>query len=289
MTSQLPQNLQKNIEQMVALALFEDLNGTDASNDITAQLIPAEQQAKAQVISREDAIFCGKAWVLETFKQLNQPVEIEFLVEDGDKVSKNQPLFILTGSARAILTGERTALNFVQTLSSTATITHEYVSKIAHTQTNLLDTRKTIPGLRLAQKYATTCGGGKNHRVGLYDAFLIKENHIAAAGSIENAVKQAKIIAPGKPVEVEVENNKELLQALNAGADIIMLDNYAPADIPAAVEINKNHQTPAKIEVSGDITLETIASYAQPGVDFISSGALSKHIKALDLSLRIIG
>ncbi len=274
---------------MVALALFEDLNGTDASNDITAQLIPAEQQAKAQVISREDAIFCGKAWVLETFKQLNQPVEIEFLVEDGDKVSKNQPLFILTGSARAILTGERTALNFVQTLSSTATITHEYVSKIAHTQTNLLDTRKTIPGLRLAQKYATTCGGGKNHRVGLYDAFLIKENHIAAAGSIENAVKQAKIIAPGKPVEVEVENNNELLQALNAGADIIMLDNYAPADIPAAVEINKNHQTPAKIEVSGDITLETIASYAQPGVDFISSGALSKHIKALDLSLRIIG
>ena len=274
---------------MVALALFEDLNGTDASLDITAQLIPAEQQAKAQVISREDAIFCGKAWVLETFKQLNQPVEIEFLVEDGDKVSKNQPLFILTGSARAILTGERTALNFVQTLSSTATITHEYVSKIAHTQTNLLDTRKTIPGLRLAQKYATTCGGGKNHRVGLYDAFLIKENHIAAAGSIENAVKQAKIIAPGKPVEVEVENNKELLQALNAGADIIMLDNYAPADIPAAVEINKNHQTPAKIEVSGDITLETIASYAQPGVDFISSGALSKHIKALDLSLRIIG
>ncbi|WP_440903776.1 carboxylating nicotinate-nucleotide diphosphorylase [Catenovulum sp. SX2] len=289
MTSQLPQNLQTNIEQMVALALFEDLNGTDASNDITAQLIPAEQQAKAQVISREDAIFCGKAWVLETFKQINQPVEIEFLVEDGDEVGKNQPLFILTGSARAILTGERTALNFVQTLSSTATITHEYVSKIAHTQTNLLDTRKTIPGLRLAQKYATTCGGGKNHRVGLYDAFLIKENHIAAAGSIENAVKQAKVIAPGKPVEVEVENNNELLQALNAGADIIMLDNYAPADIPAAVEINQNHQTPAKIEVSGDITLETIASYAQPGVDFISSGALSKHIKALDLSLRIIG
>ncbi|EWH08192.1 quinolinate phosphoribosyltransferase [Catenovulum agarivorans DS-2] len=288
MTSQLPQNLQKNIEQMVALALFEDLNGTDANNDITAQLIPAEQQVKAQVISRENAIFCGKAWVIETFKQLEQPVDIQFLVEDGDKVSKNQPLFILSGSARAILTGERTALNFVQTLSSTATITHEYASKIAHTSTKLLDTRKTIPGLRLAQKYATACGGGKNHRVGLYDAFLIKENHIAAAGSIENAVKQAKVIAPGKPVEVEVENNQELQQALDAGADIIMLDNYTPADIPAAVEINKNHQTPAKIEVSGDITLETIANYAQPGVDFISSGALSKHIKALDLSLRII-
>ncbi|MER2493211.1 carboxylating nicotinate-nucleotide diphosphorylase [Catenovulum sediminis] len=285
MDSQLLQNTQK----IVAQALFEDLNGDDANNDITAQLIPAEQVISANVICREEAVFCGKGWADETFKQLGATVDINWHCQDGDRLSENQLICTLHGPARAILTGERTALNFIQTLSATATATSIYADKIAHTNTRLLDTRKTIPCLRVAQKYAVACGGGVNHRVGLYDAFLIKENHIMAAGSIANAVTQAHKIAPGKKVEVEVENNDELKQALDAGADIVMLDNYSPAEIQSAVAVNKAHANTAKIEVSGDITIDTIVDYAQDGVDFISSGALTKHVRAIDLSLRVSG
>lgn len=279
--------LLSSIQAQVEAALYEDLNGLNPDNDITALLIPAEQTVSARIITRESCVLCGQAWLEEAFRQIKSEVEITWLAKDGDQLSPNQTLCQLKGSARDILTAERTALNFIQTLSATATATSIYVAKIAHTQTKLLDTRKTIPGLRLAQKYAVTCGGGKNHRIGLYDAFLIKENHIIAAGSIENAVKQARQIAPNKPVEVEVENNDELNLALAAGADIIMLDNYSPAEIAAASELNKAADKPAKLEMSGNITLETIADYAQAGVDFISSGALTKHIQAIDLSLRI--
>ncbi len=278
-------NYQSSIAQQVSQALYEDLNGEDASNDITAQLIPATEQAQAQVLTREDCVICGLEWVVETFKQLGNSVKLELLVKDGEHVPANTVLFKLSGSARIILTGERTALNFLQSLSATATSTAAYVRLIEHTSTKLLDTRKTIPGLRLAQKYAVKCGGGENHRIGLYDAFLIKENHIKAAGSINNAVAQAHKIAPGKKVEVEVENNQELELAIKAGADIIMIDNYSPEQIQEAVKIN-NRQ--AKLEVSGNIDLDTIASYAQSGVDYISSGALTKHVKAIDLSLRLL-
>ncbi|AWB68712.1 nicotinate-nucleotide diphosphorylase (carboxylating) [Saccharobesus litoralis] len=277
-------DLQQTIQAQVTAALIEDLSAMDPKLDITAQLIPANNTATAKLITREDCIVCGVAWVNETFKQLGAKVEVEWQVKDGDKVKANSTLCYFKGNAQHILTGERTAMNFLQTLSATATLTATYAEKIAHTSTKLLDTRKTIPGLRLAQKYAVKCGGGENHRIGLFDAFLIKENHIAAAGSIANAVKQAHNIAPGKPVEVEVENNDELQQALTAGADIVMLDNYTPEQIAAAVAIANGQ---IKIEVSGDITLDTIASYAQTGVDYISSGALTKHVQAVDLSLRL--
>ncbi len=283
-TSELRTNIQKQVEQ----ALFEDLNGLDASHDITAQLIPAEENTRAEIITREDCILCGQAWLEETFLQLGNEVQVEWAAKDGDKLSANQLICTLSGPARIILTGERTALNFIQTLSATSTATSWYVEKIKHTQTKLLDTRKTIPGMRLAQKYAVLCGGGVNHRVGLYDAFLIKENHIIAAGGIDKAVAKAHQIAPGKAVEVEVENNVELTQALAAGADIVMLDNYSPEQIAEAAKINQAASKPAKLEMSGNITLDTIADYAQAGVDFISSGALTKHIQAIDLSLRIV-
>lgn len=287
MTITLSPEFKNSITKQIELALYEDLNGLDANSDITAQLIPENEMVSAHIITREDCTFCGQAWLEETFKQLGNQIDIQWAAKDGDKLAVNQLICTLTGSARIILTGERTALNFIQTLSATATATALYVDKIKQTQTKLLDTRKTIPGMRLAQKYAVTCGGGVNHRVGLYDAFLIKENHITAAGGIGKAVAQARTIAPGKAVEVEVENNTELQLALDAGADIIMLDNYSPAQIAEAAAINNASHKPAKLEMSGNITLETIADYAQAGVDFISSGALTKHIQAVDLSLRI--
>lgn len=272
------------IQQLVSQALAEDLNGlSPLEGDITAALIPANEQANAQVITRENGIFCGKALVTEVFNQVDQNVQLTFMVKDGDAISANQVLFTAKGSARAILTAERTALNFVQTLSGTATSTATYSQVLAGTSTQLLDTRKTIPCLRALQKYAVTCGGGKNHRIGLFDAFLIKENHIAACGGIHQAVNAAKQSHPNKPVEVEVENLNELTQALQAGADIIMLDNFSHADIRIAVaQTNGN----AKLEVSGNITLNTLAEYANLGVDYISSGALTKHVNALDLSMR---
>lgn len=274
---------QQLISQLVKSALDEDLNYQSADGDITAQLIPETQQASAKVITRETGIFCGKQLILEVFEQVDPSVAVNVLVEDGDTIEENQTLFTAVGNARAILTAERTALNFVQTLSGTATTTAHYVKELAGTGTQLLDTRKTIPGLRLLQKYAVKCGGGENHRIGLFDAFLIKENHIAACGGIENAVAQAKTNHPDKKVEVEVENLEELQLALESGADIVMLDNFTVEMINKAVTINNKR---AKLEVSGNMTLETLRTYSQAGVDFISSGALTKHVKALDLSMR---
>lgn len=272
------------VSQLVTLALGEDLNYQSAENgDITAQLIPANEQAKAKVITREDCIFCGKALIIEVFKQIDPSIKVNVLVNDGDAVTANNTLFTATGSARAILTAERTALNFVQTLSGTATTTAHYVKELAGTKTQLLDTRKTIPGLRILQKYAVKCGGGANHRIGLYDAFLIKENHIAACGGINKAVAQAKQNQPNKPIEVEVESLVDLKQALDAGADIIMLDNFNVEQIKQAVVVTNKR---AKLEVSGNITLQTLKTYSQAGVDFISSGALTKNLQSIDLSMR---
>ena len=272
------------LSQLVKLALDEDLNyQTAEQGDITAQLIPATQQANAKVITREDCVFCGKDIILEVFKQVDPSVVVNVLVNDGDAVKANGTLFTATGSARAILTAERTALNFVQTLSGTATTTSKYVKELSGTNTQLLDTRKTIPGLRALQKYAVKCGGGANHRIGLFDAFLIKENHIAACGGIDKAVAQAKLNHPNKPVEVEVESLHELDQAITAGADIIMLDNFSVEQIQQAVELTNKR---AKLEVSGNMTLETLRTYSQAGVDFISSGALTKNLQSIDLSMR---
>jgi len=272
------------LSQLVTLALDEDLNyQTAADGDITAQLIPQNEQASAKVITREDCIFCGKDIIIEVFKQVDPTVQVSVLVSDGDFVTANSTLFTAKGSARAILTAERTALNFVQTLSGTATTTAHYVKELSGTTTQLLDTRKTIPGLRALQKYAVKCGGGANHRIGLFDAFLIKENHIAACGGIDKAVTQAKLNHPSKPVEVEVESLQELKQAIDAGADVIMLDNFSVEQIKQAVVLTNKR---AKLEVSGNMTLATLKTYSQAGVDFISSGALTKNLQSIDLSMR---
>ncbi len=276
--------LQQDIERAVRDALSEDLGGTlDPHADITAQLIPEHKEGEAYVITREAGVFCGKAWVEEVFEQLGGQVKVEWQVADGDRVSPNQELFRLRGPARLLLTGERTALNFVQSLSGVASLTARYMQEIAGTHCKLLDTRKTVPGLRTALKYAVTCGGGTNHRMGLFDAYLIKENHILACGGIAEAVNEARHLNPGKKVEVEVENLNELRQALAAHADIIMLDNF---QVPMMVEAVAINQGQAKLEVSGNVSLETIREYAQTGVDFISVGALTKHVQAMDLSMR---
>ena len=284
--------LQQDISRAVRAALLEDLGDAltaldqpHASADITAQLIPADRISTARVITREAGVFCGQPWVDEVFAQLGGEVKVEWKVQDGERLSPNQELFRLHGPARALLTGERNALNFVQTLSGVATLTARYVAELAGTECRLLDTRKTLPGLRTAQKYAVTCGGGKNHRIGLYDAYLIKENHILACGGIAPAIAQARHLNPGKPVEVEVESLAELEQALAARADIVMLDNF---DIPMMKEAVHLNQGRAKLEVSGNVTLDTLASYAATGVDFISVGALTKHVRALDLSMRFM-
>lgn len=273
--------LKSDIAQSVTLALAEDIG----SGDITAQLIPTEQQASAKIITRENCVFCGRAWVDEVFRQIDPQVRIEWFTDDGQSMQADSTLFTLHGNARSLLTGERAALNFVQTLSGTATISHHYAQQVAHTQVKLLDTRKTIPGLRTAQKYAVACGGSHNHRIGLYDAFLIKENHIAACGGIANAIARAHEIAPGKPVEVEVESFEEFDQALTAGADIIMLDNFSIEDMKKAVTINAGR---AKLEASGNINEQTLVLTAETGVDFISIGALTKHCQAVDLSMRVL-
>ncbi|WP_429187424.1 carboxylating nicotinate-nucleotide diphosphorylase [Aeromonas veronii] len=283
---------QQDVSRAVRAALLEDLGDAlttqdqpDASADITAQLIPADRMASARVITREAGVFCGQPWVDEVFVQLGGEVKVEWKVQDGEVLSPNQELFRLHGPARLLLTGERNALNFVQTLSGVATLTARYVAELEGTDCRLLDTRKTIPGLRTAQKYAVTCGGGKNHRIGLYDAHLIKENHILACGGIAEAISEARHLNPGKPVEVEVESLAELEQALVAKADIVMLDNFDVAMMREAVAINQGR---AKLEVSGNVTLDTLAEFATTGVDFISVGALTKHVRALDLSMRFI-
>ncbi|QSX40528.1 carboxylating nicotinate-nucleotide diphosphorylase [Shewanella cyperi] len=282
--------LENDIRLTVKAALDEDLGHQDASGDITAQLIPADKYAEATLITREEGVFCGKAWAEQVFNQLGGEVALHWHVDDGDLVLPNQVLCELSGPARAILTGERTAMNFIQTLSGVASLTKTYVDKLAGTQCRLLDTRKTIPGLRTAQKYAVTCGGGSNHRIGLYDAFLIKENHIMACGGIKQAIDKARSLYADKPVEVEVESLDELTQALDAGSDIIMLDNFDITMMIDAVELNNSYKEKglgAKLEVSGNVTLETLAEFARTGVDFISVGALTKHVRALDLSLRL--
>jgi nicotinate-nucleotide pyrophosphorylase (carboxylating) len=247
-------------------------------------LIPAENIANATVITREQAIICGQPWVNEVFRQLDSSVQIEWLVRDGDEVQPNQDIFNLKGSARSLLTGERTALNFLQTLSGTATVAHQYAKLVEGTDIKILDTRKTIPGLRLAQKYAVTIGGCHNHRIGLYDAFLIKENHIAACGGIIKAITKAKEIAPNKAVEVEVENLVELQEALNAGADTIMLDNFSLNAIQDAIAIN---QGKTKLEISGNLEANNIPDKAVDGIAYLSSGSLTKHSRAIDLSMKI--
>ena len=274
----------KNIERSIEQALIEDLDGLAASNDITAQLIPAERVSTATVICRERAIIAGRPWVDAAFNAVDPTLEITWLISEGQWCRPDQVLFTLQGRARSILTAERIALNFLQTLSGTATICRTYADKVSSTQVKLLDTRKTLPGLRDAQKYAVTVGGCFNHRIGLYDAFLIKENHIAACGGISNAIKQARNISPQAPVEIEVENKAELAEALKAGADIVMLDNFTPAEIIKAVELTSGQ---AKLEASGDITNHNLLAYAQTGVDYISIGALTKHCRAIDLSLRL--
>jgi nicotinate-nucleotide pyrophosphorylase (carboxylating) len=280
----LKQQLPSEITRAVADTLREDLGGTlDVTTDITASLIPEDSQNVATIITREHGVFCGQMWADEVFKQLGGEVSIEWHVQDGDKVEPNQVLCTLTGPARTLLTGERNAMNFIQTLSGCATVTAEYAAKIAHTECRLLDTRKTIPGLRSALKYAVACGGGFNHRIGVFDAYLIKENHIIACGGITKAIETAKQLNPGKPIEVETESLEELQQAIDAGADIIMLDNFTTDMMRKAVEINAGR---AALENSGNVTLDTIAEFAETGVDYISVGALTKHLKAMDLSMR---
>ncbi len=277
----LPHYAQQDLTVTVQRALQEDIG----DGDITARLIPADQSANAKVITRESAILCGQAWVNEVFRQVDPQVTVNWLVADGDQVEPDQVLFELEGAARSLLTGERTALNFLQLLSGTTTTCKQYADIVADTDVKLLDTRKTIPGLRTAQKYAVTQGGCYNHRIGLYDAFLIKENHINACGGIKNAISSAKDQAPGKPVELEVENLNELGQALAAGADIIMLDNFSLDMMSEAVTTTNGK---AKLEASGNVTDKTLRPIAETGVDYISIGALTKECKAVDLSMRII-
>jgi nicotinate-nucleotide pyrophosphorylase (carboxylating) len=278
---QLSRDTASDIPDCVARVLKEDIG----SGDITAMLIPAEREATAAVISRDAAVICGRPWVDEVFRQLDPSTFIEWNIKEGDLVSPEQRLFTLKGNARILLTGERAALNFLQTLSATATLAREYADLATGSDVKILDTRKTIPGLRLAQKYAVTVGGCNNHRIGLYDAFLIKENHIAACGGIAEAVMQARSIAADKLVEVEVETLEELQQALAAKADVVMLDNFSPADIKALSDIDFGE---TKIEVSGNITADTMQQYISSAVNYISSGSLTKHIQAVDLSMRLI-
>lgn len=269
----------KEITDAVAMSLREDVG----TGDITAALILSETKATAQIISREEAVICGKEWLNEVYHQIDPEVKINWMVHEGDKVKANQILTELSGCARSLVTGERTAINWLQTLSGTATAVAHYAAMLNGSKTQLLDTRKTIPGLRFAQKYAVRVGGGKNHRLGLYDAFLIKENHILSCGSISKAIQKARRFSPKKIVEIEVENIDELKEALANQADIIMLDNFSLDDIRQAVILNNNQ---AKLEVSGNINLENLRQLAEIGVDYISIGALTKHLRAVDLSMR---
>lgn len=272
--------LQQAIVDNVRIALAEDIG----SGDITAQLIGADSRAHARIISRDEAVIAGVEWVNEVFRQVDPDVVVTWHVADGDRVQPNQCLYELEGNARALLTGERAALNFLQLLSGTATRCAYYANIVTGTQVKLLDTRKTIPGLRIAQKYAVTCGGCHNHRIGLYDAFLIKENHIMACGGIEQAIATARKNEPGKPVEVETESLEEFRIALNAGADIIMLDNFSLEDMRIAVAENAGK---AKLEASGGVTEKTLLGIAETGVDYISIGTLTKDCQAVDLSMRL--
>ncbi|WP_312931217.1 carboxylating nicotinate-nucleotide diphosphorylase [Pseudomonas sp.] len=273
-------DLTAEIDANVRRALFEDIG----SGDITAQLIPAERLAKATIITREACVIAGTAWVDAVFRQLDPRVAVHWHVVDGQQAAADQVLFHLEGPARSLLSGERAALNFLQMLSGVATRAQALANLVSGTGVRLLDTRKTLPGLRLAQKYAVTCGGCDNHRIGLYDAFLIKENHIAACGGVAQAVQAAQRLAPGKPVEIEVESLEELRQALDAGADIVMLDELSLDEMREAVQITAGK---AKLEASGGVNEQTLRVIAETGVDYISIGAMTKDVKAVDLSMRL--
>jgi len=278
----LSEQVKASIGPGVAAALAEDVG----AGDLTASLIDKEAVVGAQIIARESLVLCGEAWVDEVYRQLDENVIIDWYIGDGGHAEANDVICKLVGPARALLTGERTALNFLQTLSSTATITAEYVAAIDGTGVKVLDTRKTIPGLRHAQKYAVTCGGGMNHRVGLFDAILIKENHIKSAGSITAALQRAADAAADVLVEVEVENHAGLLEALDAGAARILLDNFSLDELREAVATNASYGiVGAELEASGNISLDTIRAVAETGVDYISTGAITKNIRAADLSM----
>jgi nicotinate-nucleotide pyrophosphorylase (carboxylating) len=270
-----------DLKERVALALTEDGGG----DDLSARIIPIDKSGRATVITREAAVLCGIPYVEETFRQLDPAVRFDWQAAEGAPVRPDQVLFTVAGNARALLTGERTALNFMQLLSGTATAAHGYASLIETTQCRLLDTRKTIPGLRTAQKYAVRVGGGQNHRMGLFDGILIKENHIMAAGSIALAVGAARRDAK-VPVEVEVENLAELKQAIEAGADIALLDNFSLPLLREGVALNVAEGRKLKLEASGNVTLETIRAIAETGVDYVSVGSITKHVRAVDLSMR---
>ncbi|HAD09946.1 MAG TPA: carboxylating nicotinate-nucleotide diphosphorylase [Porticoccaceae bacterium] len=277
--------LQETISLNVKLALAEDLG----NGDITAQLVPEDSTSEALIVAREAAVICGIPWVEEVFHQLDPGITLSWTVNEGDDIAAEQTVCELRGNSRHLLTGERTALNFLQTLSGTATIARQYASLVADTDIRILDTRKTLPGLRLAQKYAVKTGGCDNHRIGLYDAFLIKENHIAACGGIEEAVSRARIIAPGKPVEVEVENLEEFEQAMSAKAERVMLDNFSDTQIEAAIALREQYPDKHRmeIEISGNVTDAEIRRLKRLKVGFISTGALTKHCRAVDYSMRI--
>jgi nicotinate-nucleotide pyrophosphorylase (carboxylating) len=277
--------LPADLPEQVSRALREDIG----SGDVTAELIAATAQTRARVLCREPAVLCGAPWFDATFRQLDPAVRIDWHFAEGAQLRANSTVCELAGAARPILAGERTALNFLQLLSATASVTRRYVEALAGTHCRILDTRKTIPGLRSAQKYAVRCGGGVNHRLGLYDMVLIKENHIAAAGSIVAAIGAARSRSAGLPIEVEVEDLEQLRQALTAGADRVLLDNFDLAGLQAAVTLNRAAPRPALLEASGGVTLEHIAAIAATGVDYISAGALTKDIHAIDLSMRFDG
>ena len=275
--------LPADLPQQVTIALVEDIG----SGDVTAELVPADQRVTGKVISREPAILCGRPWVTEVFRQLDPSVQLTWTADDGDRVAANQTLFEIAGPARPVLTGERSAINFLQLLSGTATATRRYVEAIAGTACAILDTRKTLPGLRTAQKYAVVCGGARNLRIGLFDQILIKENHIAAAGSLTEAIRAARRAAGSKKVEVEVETLQEFSEALEAAPDIIMLDEFSLRDMRAAVELNRASDHRVKLEASGRVRLETVRAIAETGVDYISIGSITKHVRAVDVSMRL--
>jgi nicotinate-nucleotide pyrophosphorylase (carboxylating) len=275
--------LPADLANQVDAALREDLG----SGDVTAALVPAAQRVRGSVVAREQAVLCGRAWVDETFRQLDPRVQLTWHAIDGERVAAGQAIFAIAGPARPVLSGERTALNFLQLLSGTATVTRRFVDAVAGTGCRILDTRKTVPGLRTAQKYAVRCGGAQNHRMGLYDRVLIKENHIAAAGSLTAAIEAARRSAAGITVEVEVESLGELEEALNARPDIVMLDDFTLEDMRAAVALNRAQGAVVKLEVSGSVSLEAVRPIAETGVDCISVGALTKHVRAIDLSMRL--
>jgi nicotinate-nucleotide pyrophosphorylase (carboxylating) len=275
--------LPPDLTEQVARALAEDVG----AGDLTAALVPAQRRGRATVITREPAVLCGQPWFDEVFRQLDPTVIVTWDADEGAGVVAGQRLCRLTGPARSLLTGERTALNFLQTLSGTASLTRRYVEQVAGLPCRILDTRKTLPGLRRAQKYAVRCAGGSNHRMGLYDGILVKENHIIAAGSIAAAVTAARQAGADVAVEVEVESLDELRQALDAGADMALLDEFSLEDLRAAVALNRAHgRGPIKLEASGNVTLESLRPIAETGVDFVSIGSLTKHLRAVDLSMR---